>query len=260
MSHAIPRWPAGRGEGNHRHVVADEEAVRLFDRLRELNERYRLGVPAWRLGLEALARRWPPAEIDAWLHGLKVRNRDIEQIEGAIVQGPKIAEGLSRDSVTPADVVVLAEPRGRRRRRYAAWPSETAATPPPKSRRPPPSRQAPPPPRAARRREPPLAAPPTELAAARGARRAVVTVPTFRSGCPRLRGRLLDSTRRRQRGPVRVPQSRPQDGRRRLRTSMRTWRRLCAEIGADEEKLTVGFQTHSTVVNLSAGGLARGPG
>ena len=37
-------------------------------------------------------------------------------------------------------------------------------------------------------------------------------------------------------------------------------RRLCAEIGADEERLTVGFQTHSTVVNRARGGLARGPG
>jgi hypothetical protein len=31
-------------------------------------------------------------------------------------------------------------------------------------------------------------------------------------------------------------------------------RRLCAEIGADEEKLTVGFQTHSTVVNRAQAG------
>ena len=112
VSHAIPRLAElGAEKEVHPHVVADQEAVRLFDRLRELNERYRLGVPAWRLGLEALARRVPPAEIDEWLHGLKVRNRDIEQIEGAIVQGPRIAEGLSRDSLTRADVFVLAAPR-----------------------------------------------------------------------------------------------------------------------------------------------------
>ena len=57
----------------HPHVVADNEAVRLFDRLRELNRSYGLGVPAWRLGLEALARKLPPAEIAPWLDGLKIR-------------------------------------------------------------------------------------------------------------------------------------------------------------------------------------------
>ena len=112
VSHAIPRLAELRAEKEvHPHVVADDEAVRLFDRLRELNQRYALRVPAWRLGLEALARKLPPAEIDAWLHGLKVRNRDIEQIAGAIVEGPKIVEGVSRDSVAPSDVVALAEPR-----------------------------------------------------------------------------------------------------------------------------------------------------
>jgi len=112
VSHAIPRLAELRAEKEvHPHVVADDEAVRLFDRLRELNQRYALRVPAWRLGLEALARKLPPAEIDAWLHGLKVRNRDIEQIAGAIVEGPKIVDGVSRDSVAPSDVVALAEPR-----------------------------------------------------------------------------------------------------------------------------------------------------
>jgi tRNA nucleotidyltransferase (CCA-adding enzyme) len=107
VSHAIPRLAElGAEKEVHPHVVADEEAVRLFDRLRGLNERYRLGIPAWRLGFEALARNLPPAEIDAWLHGLKVRNHDIDQIEGAIIEGPKIAADLGG---TPADVVAAAE-------------------------------------------------------------------------------------------------------------------------------------------------------
>jgi tRNA nucleotidyltransferase (CCA-adding enzyme) len=107
VSHAIPRLAElGAEKEVHPHVVADEEAVRLFDRLRELNERYRLGIPAWRLGLEALARNLPPAEIDPWLHGLKVRKHDIDQIEGAIIEGPKIAADLGG---TPADVVAAAE-------------------------------------------------------------------------------------------------------------------------------------------------------
>jgi len=91
-------------------VVADDAAVSLFDRLRELNARYELEAPAWRLGLAALARNLSPDEITAWLGGLKVRRRDAEQIAAAVADGPKIADRLGRDSLTPADVVELAEP------------------------------------------------------------------------------------------------------------------------------------------------------
>jgi tRNA nucleotidyltransferase (CCA-adding enzyme) len=109
VSHAIPRLAElGAEKEVHPHVVADDEAVRLFDRLRELNARYRLGIPAWRLGLAALGRKLPPAEVDTWLHDLKVRNHDIDQIEGAIVEGPKIAGDLGG---TAADIVAAAEHR-----------------------------------------------------------------------------------------------------------------------------------------------------
>jgi hypothetical protein len=37
-------------------------------------------------------------------------------------------------------------------------------------------------------------------------------------------------------------------------------RRVCAEIGADEDRLTVGFQTHSTVVNRAEAGSRGTPG
>jgi len=111
VSHAIPRLAElGAEKEIHPKVVADDEAVRLFDRLRQLNERYDLQVPAWRLGLEALARNIPPNEISTWLDGLKVRRRDADQIKAAVADGPKIAEQLGRDSVAPADVVALAEP------------------------------------------------------------------------------------------------------------------------------------------------------
>jgi hypothetical protein len=56
VSHAIPRLAElGAEKEIHPHVVADNEAVQFFDRLRELNTQYGLGVPPWRLGLEALA-------------------------------------------------------------------------------------------------------------------------------------------------------------------------------------------------------------
>jgi tRNA nucleotidyltransferase (CCA-adding enzyme) len=107
VSHAIPRLAElGAEKEVHPHVVADEEAVRLFDRLRELNERYGLGVPAWRLGFEALARNLPAGEIADWLEGLKVRRADVDQIASAIVEGPRIADDLGG---APADVAVAAE-------------------------------------------------------------------------------------------------------------------------------------------------------
>jgi tRNA nucleotidyltransferase (CCA-adding enzyme) len=112
VSHAIPRLAElGAEKEIHPHVVADNEAVRLFDRLRELNTQYGLGVPPWRLGLEALGRKLPHAEIGPWLHDLKVRRRDAELIAAAIEDGPRIAEQVGQESLTPADVVALAEPR-----------------------------------------------------------------------------------------------------------------------------------------------------
>ncbi len=111
VSHAIPRLAELEAEKEiHPHVVADAEAVRLFDRLRELNDRYDLEVPAWRLGLTALARALPREEIAPWLDGLKVRRRDADQVAAAITEGPKIASGLEGDSSAPADIVALAEP------------------------------------------------------------------------------------------------------------------------------------------------------
>ena len=107
VSHAIPRLAElGAEKEIHPHVVADEEAVELFDRLRALNTQYRLGIPAWRLGLEALARKLPAEEIAGWLHGLKVRRLDGDQIAAAIVEAPRIAADLAG---TPADVVAAVE-------------------------------------------------------------------------------------------------------------------------------------------------------
>jgi tRNA nucleotidyltransferase (CCA-adding enzyme) len=107
VSHAIPRLAElGAQKEIHPHVVADEEAVQLFDRLRGLNERYGLGIPAWRLGFEALGRKLPPVEIRGWLDALKIRRPDAQLIQHAIVEGPRIAGDLDG---TPADVVAAAE-------------------------------------------------------------------------------------------------------------------------------------------------------
>ena len=84
--------------------------MQLLERLRELNERYGTGIPAWRLALEALARKLPPDEIYEWLQRLKVQRRDAERIAWAVTVGPRLVERLRGDAPEPAEIVALAEP------------------------------------------------------------------------------------------------------------------------------------------------------
>jgi tRNA nucleotidyltransferase (CCA-adding enzyme) len=98
------------GRAIHPHLAADEEAVELLERLRGLNERYGTGIPAWRLAVEALARRLPPDEIYDWLQRLKVQRRDAERIAWAVTVGPRLVERLRGDTPEPAEIVALAEP------------------------------------------------------------------------------------------------------------------------------------------------------
>jgi tRNA nucleotidyltransferase (CCA-adding enzyme) len=100
----------GAGAAIHPHLAADEEAVELLARLRGLNERYRTGIPAWRLALAALARRLPPDELYDWLRRLKVQRRDGERIAWAVTVGPRLVERLRGDTPEPAEIVGLAEP------------------------------------------------------------------------------------------------------------------------------------------------------
>ena len=100
----------GAGQAIHPHLAADEEAVQLLERLRELNERYGTRIPAWRLALEALARKLPPDEIYDWLQRLKVQRRDAERIAWAVTVGPRLVERLRGDTPEPAEIVALAEP------------------------------------------------------------------------------------------------------------------------------------------------------
>ena len=88
-------------------LAADDAARALFERLRELRDRYGLGIPSWRLGLAALARG--VVEPRAWLDGLKLRRQDALAIEAAVTAGPQLAEQL-RERRDPAEVVALAEP------------------------------------------------------------------------------------------------------------------------------------------------------
>ena len=111
VRHSIPRLAElGADRAIHPHLAADEEAVALFDRLVALAEEHGVAVPAWRLGLLALARKLPPEELYDWLDRLKVRRRDAERIAAAITVAPRLVERLRQRDADPAEVVALAEP------------------------------------------------------------------------------------------------------------------------------------------------------
>jgi tRNA nucleotidyltransferase (CCA-adding enzyme) len=110
VEHSILRLAEiGADKAIHPHLAADDEAVTLLARLRALAQQYELDVPAWRLGLIALARKLPPDEVYEWLQRLKVRRRDAEQIAAAVTVGPRIAERLRGRDVEPAEIVALAD-------------------------------------------------------------------------------------------------------------------------------------------------------
>ena len=100
----------GADRAIHLHLAADDEAVRLAARLRELKDELRIDVPDWRLRLAVLARRLTPDEAYAWLERLHVRRRDAEQIVSAITVGPRLVDRLSSPTPDPAEVVALADP------------------------------------------------------------------------------------------------------------------------------------------------------
>ena len=111
VRHSILRLAElGAGSAIHPHLAADDEAARLFERLKELNEEYSLAIPAWRLGFAALARNLSPDELYDWLERLKIRRRDAEHIAAAVTVGPRIFDRLKNGKPAPAEVVALAEP------------------------------------------------------------------------------------------------------------------------------------------------------
>jgi tRNA nucleotidyltransferase (CCA-adding enzyme) len=94
----------------HPHLAADDEAVRLASRLRELKDELHVDLPDWRIRLAVLARRLPPDEAYAWLDRLKVRRREADQIVSAITVAPRLVERLAGEDPDPAEIVALADP------------------------------------------------------------------------------------------------------------------------------------------------------
>jgi tRNA nucleotidyltransferase (CCA-adding enzyme) len=111
VDHSIERLgELGLAKAVHPRLTADDESARLVERLRDLDDRYHLEVPPWRLGLAALARELSAEELSGLLARLKVRKRDAQHIAAAVTLGPGIADRLGEGSMSPADVVALAEP------------------------------------------------------------------------------------------------------------------------------------------------------
>src|SRR5262249_32618876 len=100
----------GADRAIHPHLAADGEAVVLLARLRALAQQYEVDVPAWRLGLIALARKLPPDEVYGWLQRLKVRRRDAEQVAAAVTVGPRLVERLRERDVEAAQIVPPSHP------------------------------------------------------------------------------------------------------------------------------------------------------
>jgi tRNA nucleotidyltransferase (CCA-adding enzyme) len=111
VEHAVLRLAElGMATAIHPHLAADEEAVQLIRRGRELADAYGLDVPPWRIAVTALARRLASDEVYDWLERLKMRRRDVEQVAHAITLGPRLVERLQAAEPSPAEVVALAEP------------------------------------------------------------------------------------------------------------------------------------------------------
>jgi tRNA nucleotidyltransferase (CCA-adding enzyme) len=111
VRHSILRLrELGAERAIHPHLAADEETVEIRERLVRLNEEFGLGLPLWRLGVSALARRLPPDEVYEWLQRLKVRRRDAERVATAVTVGPRLVERLRGSELDPAEIVALVEP------------------------------------------------------------------------------------------------------------------------------------------------------
>jgi tRNA nucleotidyltransferase (CCA-adding enzyme) len=94
----------------HPRLAADEEAAELFGRLRELDARYELDVPVWRLGLTVLARRLPAEDVQELVSRLQLRRRDARHVAAAIADGPRLVEQLRDGGLSASEIVALAEP------------------------------------------------------------------------------------------------------------------------------------------------------
>jgi tRNA nucleotidyltransferase (CCA-adding enzyme) len=93
----------------HPRLRADGETAALFERALGLRAELGVDVPAWHLGIAALASDLTSDEAYDWLERLKLRRRDVERIVGAIRVAPLISERLRSERLDAAQVVTLAD-------------------------------------------------------------------------------------------------------------------------------------------------------
>jgi tRNA nucleotidyltransferase (CCA-adding enzyme) len=93
----------------HPHLRADAEAAALYERALALRADLGVDVPAWHIGIAALARELTSDEAYAWLARLRMRRRDVERIVGAVRVAPLLLERLRGERLDPAQIVTLAE-------------------------------------------------------------------------------------------------------------------------------------------------------
>jgi tRNA nucleotidyltransferase (CCA-adding enzyme) len=100
----------GADKAIHPGLAAGAETAELFARLRELDARYELDVPHWRLGVAALARAMPSGDVQDFLETLKLRKRDARHIAAAVEDAPGLVEKLRGGDLSASEIVRLAEP------------------------------------------------------------------------------------------------------------------------------------------------------
>ena len=111
IDHSLERLAElGAAGAIHEGLVADAEAARLVHRGRALARELELDVPAWRIGLAALARNLEPEDVRAWLRRLAIRRHDAVLIVGAVGVGPQLAIRARDETLAPSALVELAEP------------------------------------------------------------------------------------------------------------------------------------------------------
>ena len=91
-------------------LAADQGTVDLLDRLALLRAELAPEVPAWRLGLAALARRLAPDEAYALAERLKLSRRNADALAAAVGVAPRLVRALRGRDASPAEVVALVEP------------------------------------------------------------------------------------------------------------------------------------------------------
>ena len=106
---SIPRLgELGVDRALHPLLRTDGEGAEIFARAHRLAEEYGIAVPAWRIGIEVVARELSALDVGQWVQRLELRRRDAELVAGAVANAPVMVERLRAGEPTQAEIVDLA--------------------------------------------------------------------------------------------------------------------------------------------------------